>query len=102
MPPAFAGGVTFHGRVSSEAVPALFRRADVYCAPSLGPESAALGLLEALASGTPVVASRLPGYDEVIRDQVDGLLVPPRDPRALAAAIRALLGRRRPAAAPGA
>ena len=91
VPPAFAGAVTFHGRVSSEAVPVLFRRAGVYCAPSLGPESAALGLIEALASGTPVVASRLPGYDEVIRDQVDGLLVRRRDPRALAAAIRALL-----------
>jgi glycosyltransferase involved in cell wall biosynthesis len=91
VPPGFEGRVTFHGRVSGEAVPVLFRRADVYCAPSLGPESAGLGLIEALASGTPVIASRLPGYDEVVRDRVDGLLVPRRDPRALAEAVRSLL-----------
>jgi len=91
VPAAFDGRVTFHGRVAAEQIPALFRRAGVYCAPSLGPESAGLGLIEALASGTPVVATRLPGYDEVIRDQVDGILVPRRDARALAAAVRSLL-----------
>jgi glycosyltransferase involved in cell wall biosynthesis len=91
VPPAFEGRVTFHGRVPGEEIPALFRRAGAYCAPALGPESAALGLIEALASGTPVVASRLPGHDEVIRDHVDGLLVPRRDARALAEAIRSLL-----------
>ena len=74
-----------------DAIPELFRRADVYCAPSLGPESAGLGLIEAMATGTPVIASRLPGYDEVVRDEVEGLLVPRREPRALAAAVRRLL-----------
>ncbi len=91
VPPAFEGRVTFHGRVSSEAVAGLFREAGAYCAPSLGPESAGLGLIEAMASGTPVIASRLPGYDEVVRDHVEGLLVPRRRSRALAAAVRTLL-----------
>ncbi len=45
-----------------------------------------------MAAGLPVVASDTPGYDEVVRDGVDGLLVPPRDPVALAARVELLLG----------
>ena len=44
-----------------------------------------------MAAGLPVVASDIPGYREVVRHEVEGLLVPPRDPAALAAAIRQLL-----------
>ena len=90
VPPAFAGRVTFLGRVPEAQMPDVYRRADVLCAPSLGPETAAVSLLEAMAAGTAVVASRLPGYDEVVQDEVNGLLVPPR-PRRLAAALRRLL-----------
>jgi len=91
VPPAFAGRITFHGLVAGEDMPELYRRADVFCAPSLGPETAGVALLEAMAAGAVVVASRVPGYDEVVHDGVDGLLVPPREPRALAAALRGLL-----------
>jgi glycosyltransferase involved in cell wall biosynthesis len=91
VPPAFDGRVTFLGHVPQAQMPPVYRRADVYCAPSLGPETAAVSLLEAMAAGTPVVASRLPGYDEVVQDEVNGLLVPPRRPRLLAAALRRLL-----------
>jgi glycosyltransferase involved in cell wall biosynthesis/predicted metal-dependent phosphoesterase TrpH len=91
VPPAFVGRVKFHGRVADAAMPEMYRHADVYCAPSFGPETAGIGLLEAMASGAVVTASRLPGYDEVIRDGANGLLVPPRRPRALAAALRRLL-----------
>ena len=91
VPPAFADRVTFHGRLSETAVAELFRGADVFCAPSLGPDTAALSLLEAQASGNAVVASLVPGYDEIVSDGVDGLLVPPRRPRPLAAALRRLL-----------
>jgi len=91
VPPAFAGRVTFLGRVAGGEMPELYRRADVFCAPSLGPETAGVALLEAMAAGAAVVASRVPGYDEVVRDGVDGLLVVPRDPRALAAGLRRLL-----------
>jgi hypothetical protein len=44
-------------------------------------------LTEAFAAGTPVVASDIVGYREVVRDGVDGVLVPPGDARALAAAL---------------
>jgi glycosyltransferase involved in cell wall biosynthesis len=91
VPPAFAGRVGFLGRVPDADMPELYRRADVFCAPSLGPETAAVSLLEAMAGGATVVASRLPGYDEVVRHQVNGLLVTPRQPRQLAAAVRRLL-----------
>jgi len=48
-------------------------------------------LLEALAMGRPVVASRVNGVPELIEDHKTGLLVPPRDPQALARAIRDML-----------
>jgi phosphatidylinositol alpha-mannosyltransferase len=48
-------------------------------------------LVEAMAAGLPVVASNTPGYDEVVTDGTDGLLVPPRDPMALAAAAGRVL-----------
>jgi predicted metal-dependent phosphoesterase TrpH len=91
VPPAFEGRVAFHGLVTEESVAEMYRRADVFCAPSLGPETAGMALLEAMAGAAAVVASRLPGYDEVVRDGIDGLLVPPRKPLALAAALRRVL-----------
>jgi phosphatidylinositol alpha-mannosyltransferase len=48
-------------------------------------------LVEAMAAGLPVVASDIPGYREVVRDGVEGLLVPPRDPEDLADAVLTLL-----------
>ncbi len=92
VPPAWQDRVRFHGRLSQTDVAKLLRGADVYCAPSFGPETASVALLEAMASGAAVVASRIPGYDEVVRDDVDGLLVPPRDVQGLAAALSRLLG----------
>jgi L-malate glycosyltransferase len=68
----------------------LFRQADLFLLPS-EQESFGLAALEALASGVPVVASRVGGLPEVVRDGETGLLVPPRDPAALAAAIQRLL-----------
>jgi alpha-maltose-1-phosphate synthase len=49
-------------------------------------------LLEAMAVGTPVVATRTGGIPATVQDGVTGLLVPPRDPRRLAAAIDRVLG----------
>ena len=92
VPPAWLGRVRFHGRLPRREMAALLRRADVYCAPSFGPETAGVALLEAMASGTAVVASQIRGYDEVIHDGANGLLVPPRDVRSLAAGLGRLLG----------
>jgi glycosyltransferase involved in cell wall biosynthesis len=54
-------------------------------------EGIPVALMEAMASGVPVVASRLSGIPELVEDGVTGLLVPPGDPTALAAAIARLL-----------
>ncbi len=57
--------------------------ADVLCAPSLAGESFGMILTEAFAAGTPVVASRIAGYSDVVTDGEDGVLVPPADAQAL-------------------
>jgi phosphatidylinositol alpha-mannosyltransferase len=82
--------VEIAGRVSEEEKWRLLHRADLLCAPSLGGESFGIVLLEALASGTPVVCSDIPGYRDVVRDGKDGRLVAPGDPTALGEAIGAL------------
>jgi phosphatidylinositol alpha-mannosyltransferase len=68
-----------------------YRTATVFCAPSTGMESFGIILLEAMASSTPIVASDIEGYRCVITNGVDGLLVPPENPPALAEALVALL-----------
>ncbi len=92
VPPAFAGRVTFHGRLPREAMPAFLADADVLCAPSPGPESAGIVLLEAMAARTAIVATEVAGHRELIGDGREGLLVPCRDSRALAAALRTVVG----------
>jgi len=64
----------------------------VFCAPSLHGESFGIVLLEAMAAGTPVVASAISGYAKVTRDGADAVLVPPGDPVALAGALGDVLG----------
>src|SRR2546430_11485120 len=66
------------------------RTADVLCAPSLHGESFGMVLTEAFAASTPVLASDIPGYRDVVRDGVDGQLLPAGDPLALAEALREL------------
>jgi phosphatidylinositol alpha-mannosyltransferase len=83
-------GVRALGKVSEEEKNAQLRCADVLCAPSLRGESFGMVLTEAFAASTPVVASNIPGYRDVARGGVDGLLVPPGDALALAEALRAL------------
>lgn len=75
-----------------EDVPDLLAAADVFAFPSLF-EGIGGAILEAMALGLPVVASRLDGLAEVVTDGLDGLLVPPADPSSLAAAIGQVLER---------
>jgi phosphatidyl-myo-inositol alpha-mannosyltransferase len=83
-------GVLTLGKVSEDEKQRQLARADVLCAPSLAGESFGMVLTEAFAARTPVVASDIPGYRDVVRDGRDGLLVPAGDAVALAEALRGL------------
>lgn len=91
VPDEFLGRVRFHGRVAGDVLRRMYREADVLCAPSLGNESFGAALVEAMASGVAVVAADVPGYDEIVVDGRTGVLVTPRDARALAQAVRTLV-----------
>jgi phosphatidyl-myo-inositol alpha-mannosyltransferase len=79
------------GRLSEQDKMARLRGASVFCAPSLHGESFGVVLLEAMAAGTPVVASALDGYRNVATHEVDALLVEPGDAEALARSLRRVL-----------
>src|SRR5918992_1397317 len=87
--------VEFLGRVSDEEKVRYFASADIYCAPNTGQESFGIVLLEAMAAGVPIVASDIHGYKNVVQRSVDGLLVEPRNHRALGAALPSRLPRDR-------
>lgn len=82
------GNFLFLGRRSD--VPAILACCDIAVLPSLA-EGLPNAVLEYLAAGLPVVATALGGNLEIIRDGTTGLLVPPQDPQALAAALNNLL-----------
>jgi len=83
-------GVRVLGKVDDARKQLELEHADLLCAPSLRGESFDMVLTEAFAAGTPVIASDIAGYRDVVRDGVDGLLVPPGDAQALAEVLRDL------------
>ena len=89
--PVACSGVEFLGRVSDDEKAQLFRTADVYVSPATGRESFGIVLLEAMAAGAPIVASDIHGYKGVVRRDREALLVPPREPKAIAGSIARLL-----------
>jgi phosphatidylinositol alpha-mannosyltransferase len=82
--PAALSRIEALGRVGGEELWSRLHEADVLAAPSLAGESFGMILTEAFAAGTPVVASHIAGYADVVNDGVDGVLVPPADPQRLA------------------
>jgi D-inositol-3-phosphate glycosyltransferase len=94
--------VTFLGKRSQQCLPYYYSAADIVVMPSLY-ESFGMVALEAMACGTPVVASDVGGLSFVVRDGETGFLVPGQDPRALAECLghlirhpdlRAVMGKR--------
>jgi phosphatidylinositol alpha-mannosyltransferase len=79
--------ILFLGWQPDEMLPRLYKSAQVFCAPATGGESFGIVLLEAMATGVPVVASDIDGYRDVVSHGKQGLLVRPRDEAALADAI---------------
>lgn len=89
LPASARERVVMLGNVAHADLPPYHAACELFCGPATGRESFGIVLVEAMAAGLPVVASRIPGYDEVVGD--DGLLVPPGAPVALADAVRRLL-----------
>jgi phosphatidylinositol alpha-mannosyltransferase len=78
------------GRVEHTELWRRLHEADVLCAPSLSGESFGMILTEAFAAGTPVIASNIAGYADVVTDGLDGVLVPPADAQRLAEELQAV------------
>jgi len=85
-----ADAVAFTGRLDNDALPALYRSADVMLNPSTV-DNMPISVLEALASGVPVVTTDVGGIPYLVHDARTALLVPPRDPERMAAAALSLL-----------
>ncbi|GJE56353.1 glycosyltransferase family 4 protein [Methylobacterium thuringiense] len=83
-------GVTWHG--PTRDVAGVFAAHHVGCLPSRGGEGLPRTLLEAASSGRAILTSDVPGCRDLVRDGVEGLLVPPGDAQALAAALMRLAG----------
>ncbi|MGH2744267.1 MAG: glycosyltransferase [Thermoleophilaceae bacterium] len=81
--------VNFAGNVGHEGVHAHYAAADAFCLPSFG-EGVPVVLMEAMASGLPVVASRVGGIQELVEHGLSGFLVPPGRPDLIAAALERL------------
>ncbi|OGO24265.1 MAG: glycosyl transferase family 1 [Chloroflexi bacterium RBG_16_50_9] len=83
--------VVFTGYINYNELPRYYKTADVVCFPATGRESFGIVLLEAMATGKPVIASEIPGYVSILTDETEGILVPPKNEELLAKAIIRLL-----------
>jgi phosphatidylinositol alpha-mannosyltransferase len=83
--------VEWLGRIPEEEKLARLAGATVFCSPATGQESFGIVLLEAMAAGTCVLASDIPGYRNVATHDVSAWMVPPDDADALRAGLRRLL-----------
>jgi glycosyltransferase involved in cell wall biosynthesis len=85
--PALPDGVVLLRNWPNAAVREAMRRSLAVVVPSVWPEPFGMVVVEAFAAGRPVVASAVGGIPEIVCDRREGLLVPPADPGALAAAL---------------
>ena len=90
VPASARAAVRFLGHVPSADLPRWYATGDIFVSPASGNESFGIVLLEAMACGRAVVASDIPGYRSVVIPEVNGVVFPPGDRGALAAALAAL------------
>lgn len=90
--PELAPHLELLGQATDAVKAQALRSVDVYCAPNTGGESFGMILTEAMAAGTPVLASGLDSFRRVLDDGRAGMLVETGDPGALADGLRELLG----------
>jgi glycosyltransferase involved in cell wall biosynthesis len=83
------GAIKFLGEVSD--MPGLLRSVDLVCLPSRYGEGIPRILIEAAASAVPCLTTDLQGCREIVRHGVNGTLIPPGDPRAMAASMTATI-----------
>jgi len=79
--------VRFAGKVGADELPAFYRRATIFCSPAAYGESFGIVLIEAMAAGVAIVAGRNEGYQRLLRDHENALLVNPIDPLVLAKSL---------------
>ena len=91
VPRSLRDRVHLLGLVPEQDKPAVYASGDVFCAPNTHGESFGIVLVEAMASGTAVVASDLPAFRAVLEDGVAGVLTPVGDAGALADALATVL-----------
>jgi len=87
IPPEVKNSIRFPGFIEPKRLPEIFNKSYVFVSPALRGESFGIVLIESMASGTPVVASDIPGYRCVIKDGYNGLNVPPGDPEGIAKGV---------------
>ncbi|HSE08228.1 MAG TPA: glycosyltransferase family 4 protein [Nocardioidaceae bacterium] len=92
VPPELADSVTFLGSVTDEDKASALRTADLYIAPNTGGESFGIVLIEAMAAGTPVLASDIPAFRRVLGDGACGTCFRSEDASDLTAHAIELLG----------
>ena len=84
---AMGSRITFHGRLAKAELASLLNRSTASVVPSRWHENQPMTILESFAAGVPVITTSLGGLPEMVRDGVDGWIIPPEDPVALARAI---------------
>ena len=82
--------VNFIGYITYNDLPRYYKTADIVCCPATGWESFGIVLIEAMAVGTPVIASNISGYASVLTNDAEGLLVPPKNATELSEALLTL------------
>ncbi len=96
----FASSVHFWGRVDNRLIESVFRETDVMILPSVYPENQPVSITEAMATQTPVIASKIGGIPELIEDGVTGYLYPPGDAAELAERMQPALSTNTPQGLP--